>query len=620
MTIPDPAAVLEEAIGLAKRGALADAERVLRVLLNGEPEFARAHNVLGVVEMQQGRHPEAEASLLRAARLAPEDARPHVNLGSLYGLLRRPADAEKHLREAIRLDPGHAAAHFNLAAILQVEGRIEEAEAAYERAIDLAPTDAEAHYRLAGIRLLKYRFADAEAGLKEAIRLRPDFGAAHGDLALIFLETGRCAAAQASCLEAIRLDPRHLVAWSNHVMAAQYDADATDEALLAHARQAGQAMQAAAARIPAWQAPPAVRSGAAPRIGIVSADLHRHPVGLLLWPVLRELHSSGVNLSLYSNGNVVDDVSRELQRLGHWSSIKDQSDDEVCKRIRGDDLDILIDLAGHTGSNRLAIFAARAAPVQLSWIGYFATTGTPNMDFVLMDPWHAPAGCESQFTERILRMPHTRFCFQPVAGAPPVAPQPPSAARRPVTFGCFNNVAKINDRVIAAWSRVLKGVPGSKLALKWRTFADASFRIAFAARLKRAGIGPERIELRRAGDYSAMLAEYGDIDIALDTFPFTGGQTSFDATWMGVPVVTLAGHRPVGRQTLSILGNLGMEDLAAGDEDGYVARAISLADDPARLAAYRAGIRERMRASPLMQPADFARAFLAVLRDASGAV
>jgi predicted O-linked N-acetylglucosamine transferase (SPINDLY family) len=617
---PDPAKVLEEAIGLAQRGALADAERVLRDLLTANPEFARAHNVLGVVEMQQGRHPEAEASLLRAARLAPEDARPHVNLGSLYGVLRRPADAEKHLREAIGLDPGNVGAHFNLAAILQAEGRIDDAEGAYERAIDLAPTDAEAHYRLAGLRLLKYRFAEAEAGLKEAIRLRPDFGVAHGDLALIFLETGRCAEAQASSLEAARLNPHHLVAWSNHVMAAQYDPDATDEALLAHARQAGQAMQAAAARMPAWQAPPAARAAAAPRIGIVSADLHRHPVGLLLWPVLRELQRSGVAVSLYSNGNVVDDVSQELQRLGQWTSIKDQSDDDVCKRIRDNRPDVLIDLAGHTGSNRLAVFAARAAPVQLSWLGYFATTGTPNMDFVLMDPWHAPAGCENQFTEQVLRMPHTRFCFQPVAGAPPVAPQPPSAARRHVTFGCFNNVAKINDRVIAAWSRVLKGVPGSKLALKWRTFADASFRIAFAARLKRAGIGPERIELRRAGDYPAMLAEYGDIDIALDTFPFTGGQTSFDATWMGVPVVTLAGHRPVGRQTLSILGNLGMEDLAADSEDAYVVRAVALANDPARLADYRASIRDRMRASPLMQAPEFADAFLALLRGASGPV
>ena len=618
--VPDSATVLEEAIGLAQRGALADAERLLCELLTREPDLARAHNALGVVEMQQGKFPEAEASLLRAAQLAPDDARPQVNLGSLYGALRRPADAERHIREAIRLDPGNTGAHFNLAAILQAMDRIEDAQGAYERAIELDPADAESHYRLAGLRLLQYRFAEAESGLKEAIRLRPDFGLAHGDLALILLETGRSREAQASSLEAIRLNPRHLVGWSNHVMATQYDPDATDETLLERACQAGRAMQAATERISAWQPPPSSRSAAAPRIGIVSADLHRHPVGLLLWPVLRELNRGGAAPSLYSNGNVVDDVSRELQRLGHWTSIADRSDDEICTRIRSDRLDILIDLAGHTGSNRLAVFAARAAPVQMSWLGYFATTGTPNMDFVLMDPWHAPAGSENQFSERVLRMPHTRFCFQPVLGAPPVALQPPSATRRHITFGCFNNVAKMNDRVLAAWSRILEGVPRSKLVLKWRTFADASFRVAFASRLRRAGIAPKRFELRPAGDYLALLAEYGDIDIALDTFPFTGGQTSFDATWMGAPIVTLAGHRPVGRQTLCILGNLGMEDLATSDEDSYVARAIALADEPARLAGHRATIRERMRASPLMQSADFSQAFLSVLRTASGAV
>jgi len=220
----------------------------------------------------------------------------------------------------------------------------------------------------------------------------------------------------------------------------------------------------------------------------------------------------------------------------------------------------------------------------------------------------------------MLRMPDTRFCFQPVKGAPLVASQPPSATRGHVTYGCFNNIAKVNDRVLAAWSSILNGVPRSRLILKWRTFVDASFRSAFTARLARAGIAPERVELRPAGDYLAMLAEYGDIDIALDTFPFTGGQTSFDATWMGVPVVTLAGHRPVGRQTLSILGNIRMEDLATYDVEGYVARAISLADDTARLADYRTTIRERMRASPLMQSAEFAEAFLAVLRTAVGAV
>jgi predicted O-linked N-acetylglucosamine transferase (SPINDLY family) len=279
---------------------------------------------------------------------------------------------------------------------------------------------------------------------------------------------------------------------------------------------------------------------------------------------------------------------------------------------------VLIDLAGHTGNNRLAIFAARAAPVQVSWLGYFATTGTPNMDYVLMDPWHAPAGSESQFTERILRMPHTRFCFQPIADAPAVAARRATAGS--IVFGSFMNVAKINPVVMAAWSRILAGTPGSRLVLKWRTLGEADYRNALAEKLRRAGIDLGRVELRPESRHADMLAEYGDIDIALDTFPFTGGQTSFEASWMGVPIVTFAGSRTVSRQTLCVLGNLGLQELAAEDIDGFVARAVALAADVERVRELRAGLRSRMQGSPLMDAPRFARDFVDTLRDAAGTV
>ncbi|MEW6688032.1 MAG: methyltransferase type 11, partial [Pseudomonadota bacterium] len=308
-----------------------------------------------------------------------------------------------------------------------------------------------------------------------------------------------------------------------------------------------------------------------------------------------------------------DEISEQLGGAAEWVEIAELPDEQVWRQVRGDPPDVLIDLAGHPGNNRLALFAARAAPLQISWLGYFATTGTPNMDCVLMDPWHAPPGCESQFSERVLRLPHTRFCFQPIAAAPGVAP-PPSARRGHITFGSFNSIAKLNERVIEVWSRVLRGVPGSRLVLKWRTLADASFRRMLAARFERCGIAPQRIEFRGASDHAALLGEYADIDIALDPFPFTGGQTSFEAHWMGVPVVTLAGERPVSRQTLCVLGNLGMADQAARSEDEYVQRALALAGDPVRLRELRSSLRERMLASPLMDAEAFSRAFADALR------
>jgi protein O-GlcNAc transferase len=618
-TSPDHAAALEKAIGYVQHGAFEKAEALLRAVLDQDPTLARAYNVLGVVLLQQGKLEEAESTLLRAAQAAPADFRVHINLGKLYSTLLRTDDAERHLREAVRLAPDNADAHFNFAILLKELGRLQEAEACLRRAIGLEPRDSEAQYLLARLLLQTLRFAEAEACYCEAIRLRPDFAVARSDLAMVLLETGRLREAQESCREAIHIAPGFLRAWSNYVMCGQYDPEASDEELLSRARQAGQAIQASAKR---FSAPlPALRPSAKLSLGIVSGDLHHHPVGLLLLPVLRELAHQGVKTTLYSNASVMDKVSQQLDELADRVDIANHSDEQAWATIRRDRPDVLIDLAGHTGLNRLALFAARAAPVQLSWLGYFATTGTPNMDYVLMDPWHAPAGCEGQFTERILRMPHTRFCFQPIAAAPAVVARPPSADRGRVTFGSFNNIAKVNPRVIEAWSRILLGTPGSRLVLKWRTLAEPSCRAQLAAAFQRTGIGLDRLEFRPASDHLTVLEEYGGIDIALDTFPFTGGQTSFDALWMGVPVITLAGGRPASRQTLCFLGNLDLHmELAAHAVDDYVERAVNLATDVARIGNYRATLRKRMQGSPLMQAPEFARAFNEVLLNAAASV
>ena len=617
--LPDQHAALEEAVALAQRGEFAPAERLLRDLLQQEPALGRAWNALGLVLMQQGRSEEAEAALLRAAQAAPEDPRPHLNLGKLYGALRRTGEAERHLRESLRLAPASADAHFSLAAILRDLRRFEEAESSVRRAIELDPRDPEATYLLARLLLESGRFAQAEFCYREALRLQPHFAVAYSELAMVLLETGRLREAQDACREAIRIAPGFLRASSNYVMCGQYDPDATDADLLARARQAGQVLQEAAQPFAAPLAAPVNPAPATKlRLGIVSGDLHHHPVGLFLLPLLQVIARHGIDTVLYSNGDIVDDVSHRLGALAQWRDIAMQSDEQAWTQIRGDRPDVLIDLAGHTGNNRLALFAGRAAAVQLSWLGYFATTGTPNMDCVLMDPWHAPAGCEDQFTERVLRMPHTRFCFQPIDDAPEVAARKANPAR--MVFGSFATIAKVNEKVIQAWSRILQGTPGSRMVLKWRTLGDPAFCAGLAAKFQRAGIGPERIEFRPASDHVTLLRQYGDIDIALDTFPFTGGQTSFEAFWMGVPVVTLAGGRPASRQTLCVLGNLGLEELAAHTVDEFVERAVGLASDAARIADLRSTLRQRMRASPLMNAPEFAQSFTDILRTAAGAV
>jgi predicted O-linked N-acetylglucosamine transferase (SPINDLY family) len=315
---------------------------------------------------------------------------------------------------------------------------------------------------------------------------------------------------------------------------------------------------------------------------------------------------------LYDNGSRRDGLHQALVRRveglgGAVRAVEGLDDAALARRVEQDRIDVLVDLSGHTGRSRLAAFARRPAPVQISWLGYFATTGLTAIDFVLLDPHHAPPGAQAQFTERIVRLPHNRFCYAAPAFAPPVAPSPCSATGV-ITFGSFNNTAKLNAPVLDAWARILEQVPGSRLVLKWRTFADAAYRERVRAVFAQRRVDPARLELRPMSGHRELLHEYADIDIALDPFPFSGGQTSCEALWMGVPVVTLPQERVVSRQTYSFLANIGLTELAAADPQDYVRIAASLAADPARLGSLRACLRPRMAASPLCDAPGFVRA------------
>ncbi|WP_407702957.1 O-linked N-acetylglucosamine transferase, SPINDLY family protein [Thiorhodovibrio frisius] len=266
-----------------------------------------------------------------------------------------------------------------------------------------------------------------------------------------------------------------------------------------------------------------------------------------------------------------------------------------------------MDLSGHTAGSRLSVFAHRPAPVQLSWLGYFATTGLTTLDAVLLDPWHAPEGTEAQFVEPILRLPAGRWCYQPVPWAPKELSPPPAERNGWITFGSFNNTAKYHAEVFALWARVLNAVPGSRLILKWRTFNDAALKAVVREVFQGQGIAAERIELRGPSFHKEVLQQYADIDIALDPFPFTGGLTSCEALWMGVPVITWPQSRVVSRQTHALLHQIGLPECSVKDPDAFVRLAGDLAADPARLHELRQGLRARMQGSTLMDAVGFTR-------------
>lgn len=400
--------------------------------------------------------------------------------------------------------------------------------------------------------------------------------------------------------------PDHPVIRRNELLSMEYDQAATDGERFDLAKKWGEwAVAKAVERMP--QPLAQMLQDRPLRVGYVSADFCNHTVGLFVKDVIAAHDSERVKAFAYSAGQVSDWVTAAIKGACTLRNVSALDDATLAEQIRQDEIDVLVDLSGHTGGSRLMVFAHRPAPVQVSWLGYFATTGLPVMDAVLLDGWHAPVGTEAQFVERIIRLPGGRLCYTPVPFAPAVAMAPPVVKNGHVTFGCFNNTAKFNATVFDVWARILTAVPDARLVLKWRTFEDKELCQSVRDAFVRRGIESERVELRVASFHADVLNEYADIDIALDPFPFTGGMTSCESLWMGVPVVTWPQSRVVSRQTFAYLSAIGLAELAARDADDYVRIAVELATDRERLTELRSGMRQRMRTSPLMDVSGFTR-------------
>ncbi|MCP4245993.1 MAG: methyltransferase type 11, partial [bacterium] len=348
------------------------------------------------------------------------------------------------------------------------------------------------------------------------------------------------------------IDPDYLEARDNYLLCLNYDPAASDEILFEAHRDRGQ--RYGRPEHPFTRYSNAADAGKTLRIGLVSADFWSHPTGFFLDSVLPAVDPDQIQVFCYSGGAKSDNLTKRLkQSAAGWRSSIGLSDQALAEAIRGDGIDILIDLSGHTAGSRLACFALKPAPIQVTWLGSCHTTGEPAIDYTLMDPTYVPADGERWFTETVVRLPDIRWCYAPPGYAPAVTP-PPALQRGHITFGSFNNLTKVNAAVIALWARVLKAVPGSQLMLSWKTLADAGecarLREAFATE----GIDADRLRLTSGpGNHAGVLADYGEVDIALDPFPFSGCLTTCETLWMGVPLVTLPMTRPASRQSLGFL-------------------------------------------------------------------
>ena len=599
---------------LKSQGKLEDAVACYRRTLVLKPDYAEPHYNLGNALMDQGKPEEAVACYHRAVELKPDYAEAHNNLGVALKSQGMPVEAVACYRRAVQLKADYTEAYCNLGNALKDQGNLLEAVACYRRAVELKPDYADAHNNLGVALQDQGRLEEPVACYRRAVELNPDFAKAHNNLGNVLNNQGKPDEALACYRRAMDLKPDLAEAHSNLLFTLQHCAGVTPAALAeAHAQYDRQH----AAGLRGTIVPP--ENGGDHRVplrlGFVSADLGRHPVGYFLVGVLENLSRQQHETICYSDRIGKDDMTHRLQLAAtHWHDVNGMSDQRLAEQIRTDRIDILFDLAGHTAHNRLLVFARKPAPIQVTWAGYVGTTGLKAMDYLLADRYEVPPGAEGYYQEQVLRMPEGYVCYDPPDYAPPVGPLPALEHGR-MTFASFNKPAKITPQAIEVWARILRRLPEARLVLKYQGWNDSGVTRRFTEMFVDQGIDPGRLEFLGYSPHAELLAHYNHIDMALDPFPYSGGLTTCEALWMGVPVVTCPGETFAGRHSLSHLSNVGLAETIAHDFDDYVELAVSLAGDLPRLAELRAGLRPRMAASPLCDGKRFAADLASVLHD-----
>jgi protein O-GlcNAc transferase len=543
-----------------------------------QPVTAADYNALGAHLLGERRALEAEAAFRRAIKYEPEDGTLYQNLATALAFQDRLGEAVDIMRRGTELTPDAVGVWNMLTVFENAAGHYDQARAAAGRAIALRPSSPDSLTNLAGIRLEE------------------------GD-----------AASALTLLEAV-LDvmPGHRSAGDTYLLARHY-IDSNPKETLQSALGIGAHLSRGIADASGFDnsRDPERRL----RIGYVSADFHRHSCASFLRALLPSHDPRAIEVVAYSDNIADDEITTELQRgTAAWRRISGLNDAAAAELIRGDRIDILVDLAGHTSGNRLSVFARKPAPIQVSWLGYPGTTGIAEIDYRITDgtadPPEQTDGC---YSEALWRLPGCFLAFAPDPSSPEPAER--TGLGGPL-FGSFNHLPKITPDVVAVWSRILHAVPSAQLLLKARRLGETATQARYAALFAQHGITPERLEFAPwQADAAAHLDLYRRVDLALDPFPYNGTTTTCEALWMGVPVLTLAGAQHAGRVGASLLQTVGMSELVATSADDYVSRAISLATDAGRLDGLRKDLRERMRKSPLCDGREFARRFETALRE-----
>ena len=647
---PDWGAVHNNLVMVQRHLGNADAaEHHFRDALNFDPQQVGALSNLGALLVEQDRLVEAAPVLDQAKMLAPDHpgvlynwallaaanqefaaaipaleksislnpnyAQAHSNLGVALRKTGRLEDAVQTLTQALKLNPNLAEAHINLAATLSDLGEVDVALAAGLKAVALDPDSAEAHYNLGNAYNKVPDFEQALEQFDHALVINPQHAEAENNRSRALWSLGRPAESVQALRRVLTIKPTYAAAHSNIVFKLQYDPSQTPERLFAEARgwntQHGQeyGLQYGTTA----PQPSTLDPNKTLKVAYLSPHLKRHPVGFFVEPVLTHRNSGNIETVCYADmataEALTDAITARLKATGvAWHHVHDLNHAALIERVRRDEIDILIDLDGHTGPNRLPVFAGRAAPIQVTWAGYVGTTGLDAMDYLITDTRQTVAADLPLMTEQPVYMLGNYVTVMPFADTPNIGPSPSSGTGY-VTFGCFNTLDKINESVIACWAKIMTAVPDSRMRLITFDLGDASVRLRIAGLFEQHGVSPDRLDLQGKIPRLELLEAYNTLDIALDPFPYSGGLTTLEALWMGVPVITKRdGDRFASRHSMTHLTAVGVIDCIAENAEDYVTRAIALADDATRREHLRSTLREAMRTSPACDGTAFTRA------------
>ncbi|MBE0475439.1 tetratricopeptide repeat protein, partial [Rhodoferax sp.] len=547
-----------------------------------------ALHLLGLIEHQQGRSAHGLELIQRAVQARPNDPTFHFNLGNMHQDLGQLDAAIACFGQALRLQPGFAEAHLALGTAFKAKNRLIEAIASYRKALSIAPDFAQAHENLGNAFKETGQFDQAIASYRQALLLRPDQADLHSKLGLALHSAGRLEEAIASYRRALQLNPaidglhsilgdlllglghldeaiasyRQALAsapdapdvFSNLLFALQCASHCTPAALFAEHQRYAERFEAPLK--PHWQPHGNRREpGRRLKVGYVSGDFYNGSVAYFLEPILACHDKTRFEIFAYYNHDVHDSHTDLMMRsTDHWCVCNALSDDQLEARIRLDAIDILVDLSGHTGRNRLPVFARKPAPVQASYIGYPGSTGLTAFDYRISDPWQDPPGLTERYhSEALVRIPGG-MAFAPEPNAPEVNALPALSSGE-LVLACLNNLSKVNPAVINLWARILQALPQARLMLG--NVMNKGIRQRLLDLFSQAGIGPERLILQPRVGMAEYLALHHQIDIALDPFPYNGGTTTMHSLWMGVPVIALAGEQPVARLCAAHLSRVG---------------------------------------------------------------